>query len=268
MARSLLTQSEAAFLLAPSGRAGGDCIRAALLSLISQGRIAVAGKSTPYASLELILGSDSGPDGLAPHQRAVEMALREYRDGKRLSASDVLAALQKRFGHGFGRYVHDHVAPELIELGHVVRIDSKWLGLLARTRYDLTAKGQAVVAPLRRELASLDDLPALVKANPAYALQLAHSAGVMLVLSPIARRQLPRLRKLMAQRNDEPGTIVIAGSDASSGVAGFESHGWTGGFDGCGLLDGVSAVCDATADGGSGDGGGADGGGDGGGGGD
>lgn len=263
MTRRLLTQSEAAFLLAPSGRAGGDCIRSAPLALIAQGRMAVAEREKPFGSLELILGSDMGADGLAAHLRAVEMALREYRDGGRLSGAHVLAALQKRFGYGFGRYVHRHIAPDLIRLGHVVRTDTKWLGLFPRTRYELTTHGERVVAPLRRELASLDELPALVKANPSRALELAHSAGVMLVLSPIARRQIPRLRKLMAKRVGDQGPIVFAGSDTSSSVEGFESHSWIADFEGCSLFDGISAVCDATSsDGGTADGGADGGGGD------
>ena len=85
MTRTLLTQSEAALLLSPSASAGGDCIRAAMLSLIAQGRIAVAEKSGSNAAFELILGSDDGPEGLAPHQRIVETTLRDYRDGKRLA---------------------------------------------------------------------------------------------------------------------------------------------------------------------------------------
>ena len=236
MSRSLLTQSEAAFLLSPSARAGADCVRAALLSLIAQGRIAIAEKSKPTASQELILGSDKGPVGLAPHTRVIEMVLREYRGGHRLSANEVLAALQKRFGYAYDRFVHDHIAPELIELGYVARFDTKWLGLFPRTRYELTARGQAVVTPLRRELASLEELPALVDANPTYALQLAHAAGVMLILSPIARRQIPRLQKLMTRREGEVGSVVVAGSEPAPGIDGFESHSWATAFEGCGLL--------------------------------
>lgn len=264
MDRSLLTQAEAAFLLSPAARTGGDCIRAALLSLIAQGRIAIAEKAGPTGTLELILGSDNGPAGLAPHQRAVEMALRQYRDGKRLKPTEVIAALQKQFGSGYGCFVHDHIAPELIALGYAVKIETKWLGFIPRSRYGLTAKGHEVAVRLRRELASLDDLPALVAANPAFALQLAHSAGVMLMLSPIARKQIPRLRRLMAQREGDPGLAMTPAPDQPASIAGVESHVWPADRDGCGLLDGVGGVCEVTAgDSGSGDGG--DGGGDGGG---
>ncbi len=267
MTRSLLTQSEAAFLLNPSTSAGSDCIRAAMLALISQGRIAVARKPGPFAGFELILGSDAGAHGLAPHQRIVETTLRGYRDGKRLAAKDVLVALVTRFGSSFGRYVHDHVAPPLVAMGHVVRTDSKWLGLFPRVRYELTASGRKAIEPLRNELASLDDLPALIRSSPDYALQLAHRAGVMLVLSPIARRQLPRLRKLMAKGDGDTGTVMVGGTDTSGSVDGFETPSWDFAASDCGLFDSVSAVCDATSgDGGSSDSG--DGGGDGGGGGD
>lgn len=265
MTRTLLTQTEAAFLLNPSAGAGGDCVRAAMLALISQGRIAVAKKPGLFAGFELILGSDAGAHGLAPHQRIVETTLRGYRDGKRLAANDALVALVTHFGSSFGRYVHDHVAPPLIEMGHVVRTDSKWLGLFPRIRYELTASGRKVIEPLRNELASLDDLPTLIKSNPDYALQLAHRTGVMLVLSPIARRQLPRLRKLMAKRDGDTGTVMVGGTDASGSVEGFETPSWDLVASDSGLFDSVSAVCEVTSgDNGSSDGG--DSGGDGGGG--
>lgn len=255
MIRSLLSQAEAAFLLAPSGKSGGDCIRAAVLALIAQGRIAVAKKSSPPGAYELVLGSDMGADGLLPHLRTVELALRDKAGGGRLDRVGVLVALQKRFGYGFRRYVHEHIAPELIGMGHVVRLDRKWLGLIPRTSYELTATGQKVVAPLVRELTTLDNLPALVEQSPGQALQLAHSAGVMLVLSPVARRQLPRLRKLMDEDDRGSGSLVLPGSDSGS-VEGFEPHAWTAALEIGSLFDGVAAVCDATAADGAGDGGG------------
>lgn len=275
MIRTLLTQAEAAFLLAPRAATGADCIRAAMLALISQGRIAIAETAGHYPRFEMILGSDNGPDGLALHQRVVETALRSHRDGRRLGANEVLVALVARFGSSFGRYVHDHVAPPLIASGHVLRTDSKWLGFIPRVRYDLTPRGHSVVEPLRQRLASLDDLPAMIEADPDRALLLAHEAGVTLVLSPIARRHLPRLRKLMAQRDGgggtgDGGTIAIG---APAEVSGFESAAWPIDTAECALIDGISAVCDATSgdssssdssdggDGGGGDGGGGDGGG-------
>ena len=89
----------------------------------------------------------------------------------------------------------------------------------------------------------------------------------MLVLSPIARRQLPRLRQLMARRDTDTGPVMFAPTDTAPGVGGFESHSWSADFGEGTFLDGVSAVYDATsADSGSSDGG-SDGGGDGGGGG-
>lgn len=261
MTRRLLSQAEAAFLLAPSGRSGGDCIRAALLALIAQGRIAVAKKTNPLGAYELVLGSDKGADGLLPHLRTVELTLRDRAGGGRLNRVGVVSALQKGFGYGFRRYVHEHIAPELVGMGYVVRLDGKWLGLIPRTRYELTSAGQKVVVPLLRELATLDNLPALVKRSPAHALQLAHSAGVMLVLSPVARRQLPRLRKLMARDDSGSGAVVLPGSDSGS-VEGFETHAWTADFEVGSLFDGVAAVCDATSADGAGDGGGDGGGGD------
>lgn len=261
MTRSLLSQAEAAFLLAPSGRSGGDCIRAALLALIAQGRIAVAKQSNPFGGYELVFGSDKGADGLLPHLRTVELTLRDRAGSGRLDRAGVLAALQKRFGYGFGRYVHEHIAPELADLGHVVRLDGKWLGIIPRTRYELTSTGQKVVAPLLRELATLDNLPALIERSPAHALQLAHTSGVMLVLSPVARRQLPRLRKLMTKDDTGFGPLVLTGSDSGS-VEGFQPHAWSADSEVSSLLDGVASVCDATsADGGSDGGGGGDGGG-------
>lgn len=263
MTRVLLTQCEAAFLLSPRADTAPDCIRATMLALIAQGRMAIREGVASSCTSEVVLGSDSGPEGLAEHQRVVESTLRERRRGGRLSASDVHSALSSKFGLSFRRYVHDHVAPSLIASGHVVRIDGKWLGLFPRTRYELTPRGVAAIEPLKRRLADLDELPALLKSDPDRALRLAHEAGVMLVLSPIARRQLPRLRRLMAEREGDGGYTPLTGMPPAGIDTGFETAAWPLDPVDCGLLDGIWAVCDATTgDTGSADGGGSTGGSD------
>lgn len=267
MTRMLLTQCEAAFLLSPRADTAPDCIRATMLALIAQGRMAIREGVAASRTFEVVLGSDNGPEGLAEHQRVVESTLRERRGGGRLSASDVHSALSSKFGLSFRRYVHDHVAPSLIASGHVVRIDGKWLGLFPRIRYELTPRGMAAIEPLKRRLADLDDLPALLKSDPDRALRLAHEAGVILVLSPIARRQLPRLRRLMAEREADGGYTPLTGMPPAGTDTGFETAEWPLDPVDCGLLDAVWSVCDATTgDTGSADGGGSDSGGDGGGG--
>jgi hypothetical protein len=109
-------------------------------------------------------------------------------------------ALYKSFGPGFARYVHDVLAPPLIARGLLEVRRSRILGFIPFTRYRPTADTDALRASLRRLKAALDDLPSLIRKDPEQALQLVRSAGALLILSTRAKRQIPRLRKLLASR--------------------------------------------------------------------
>ena len=268
MVKRLLTPAEAALLLAPTGATAKKCIEAALLSLIDGGRIAVEQSSNPFKQSALLLTASTAVTAapLPAHLAAVEQALTGYGKGNRLVASQVLHALQKSFGQGFARYVHHQVAPSLMSRALLSRTDSKWLGLFPRTLYRRLRPGDDLVAQLERLMVAVERMPALVRSDPEQALRLARSAGVLLVLSPKARRQIPKLRKLLAERGDDGASVSFIPLESDREPKwdlALELGDMALAFDLSALFNGLDAVGDFTsgADGSSsdsGDGGGGD----------
>ena len=124
----LLTPAEAAFLLAPKLSSANKCLQAALLSLLSTGRIAINQPHSVFKETALVATRDAPTtaETLPSHLKVVEEALSSYGAGDRLVSSEVLQALQKRFGWDFRRYIHDELAPALVRRELLIRKDGKW----------------------------------------------------------------------------------------------------------------------------------------------
>ncbi|MCY7279922.1 MAG: hypothetical protein LH610_03330 [Sphingomonas bacterium] len=243
-----------------------------MLSLLDAGRIELAATGNPFAKSALVLrpaspipASTLPADELPAHIVALGRALTDDGKGPRLTGSQVIHALQRAFGMGYRRYVTDQVAPSLIKRGLLERIDDKWLGLFARVRYVRTARGAAMAVPFERLMLAIEQLPAMIDRDPDQAIRLARSAGVLLIMSPKAWRQIPALRKLLAERDDDGASIAYVAID-------FEHEGKLDQlldigdmaleFDFLSLFDSIEAVGDLTSssdsssDGGNGGGGG------------
>lgn len=246
MERRLLTPAEAALLLAPATGTATQCVEAGLLSLLGAQRISFE-PSGLFKQSALLLHPQGAraADPLPRHLAALEQALAAFGKGDRLTSSEVLRALQKRFGHGFGGYVRDEVAPALIERNLLARRDTKWLGLFRRTIFERTSGGEALVAPLQRLMSALEELPSLRKSDPSQAIGLARSAGVLLVMSPKARRQIPRLRKLIQSHGD--GAAAGAYLPMAGGGQDFELGDLSSALDAAALFEGLEAVSDFTS---------------------
>ncbi|MGZ8284148.1 MAG: hypothetical protein ACXW27_03255 [Allosphingosinicella sp.] len=268
MDRKLITPAEAVLLLAPATGTATKCIQAGLLSLLGAERIAFEKSSSLFKQSALLLNPPSRSTALPlpKHLVALERALVDHGEGGRLVSSEVLGALQKRFGHGFGRYLRDEVAPGLIERKLLSRRDSKWLGLFPRIIYQRTSSGDALAAPLQRLMSAVEQIPSLLTTDPDQALRLARSAGVLLVMSPKARRQIPKLRKLLADRGDDvPALVPLPMEDRREPEWEqiFELGDMALEFDVASLFEGLETVGDFTSGGDSsssdgGDGGGGD----------
>lgn len=269
MHSKLLTPAEAVLLLAPKSGTANRCVQAGLLSLLSAGRIAIEQASGPLNESALLLHPPTDGARAQPgHLAALESALANHGKGNRLVSSEVRRALQSRFGYGYGRYLHEEVAPGLIECGLLIRTDGKWLGLFPRIGYQRTSRGDAVVAPLESLMSAVETLHSIIKKDPEQAIRLARSAGMLLVMSPKARRQIPALRKLLAERGEDwalPTHFPIESEREHEWEADLELADIARALDIGRLFDGLDAVAEFT---GGGDGGSSDGGGDGGGGGD
>lgn len=267
--KRLLTPAEAGLLLDPGTDVAGKCIQAGLLSLLDAGRIKFERSPGLFRqpALRLLSGSRGSLTPLPSHLQALEHALVAYGKGDRLVSTQVVRALQKSFGSDFGRYVHEELAHGLIRRDLLVREDYKWLGLFNRVRYRRTARGDALAMPIERLMAAVEDLPSLIASDPERAIRLARSAGVLLIMSRKARRQIPRLQKLLANRGDDPAGLAYFSLE-TDGEADWDQLLELGdmalAFEVGDLFEMIDAVGDFT----SGDGGSSDGGGDGGGGGD
>ena len=270
MKHRLLTPAEAAFLLAPRASTASECLQAALLSLLSMGRIAIEQPNGLLQEIALLVTKDapSTANPLPSHLGAVEEALTTSGAGGRLVSAKVLHALQKRFGYNFRRYIHDEVAPALVCRELLIRKDGKWLGLFPKITYERTARGLAITAPLERLMSSINQVPSLIERDPDAALKIAMEAGALLVMSPPARRQLPALQKLLTERGDSyvplSTTSGISDDDNCEGdkLLEFADIGLT--LDAASFFDSIDAVGDFTSggDGSSSDGGDGGGGGD------
>lgn len=270
MDRRRITPAEAALLITPSGRAATRCLQSGLLSLLAAGRIGFETADGPLRPAALLLkGSGTNSHvGLPRHLEVLEATLVDAGKGSRLTATEVLHALQKRYGYDYRRYLRDEVAPELIRRNLLTRTDGKWLGLFPRITYERTASGEMMSAPLQRLMTAIERLPALLKSDPVQAVRLARSAGPLLILSPEAQRQLPQLRKLFEQRGEDVAALSIlemGREDRAEWEAVLELGDLALQFDAFALFDSLATVSDFTS---GGDSGSSDGGGDGGGGGD
>lgn len=265
-ARNTLSPAEAVFLLAPQSGTAVKCLEAGLLGLLGTGRIYVEDTgSSKEPSLWLREGSSPADPTIPRHVAALEEALATYNGRSRLARTEVLHALQRRFGHGYGKYLHDEVAPALVGRRLLERTDSKLLGLIPRTRYQRTALGDALAGPMERLVEDLDQFPALVRTDPDAALKLARSAGVLLLMSTKARRQIPTLRKLLDDRGEAHAATIFSSEVGESGADNAAGPGDLSlALEMGALLDGLEAVGDFTSDsdGGASDGGDGGGGGD------
>lgn len=267
MEKRLLTPAEATLLLDPGTDVASRCIQAGLLSLLDAGRILFEQSSNPFRQSALRLSSRAGGSGapLPSHLEALQRAPVDYGKGDRLVGTQVVHALQKRFGYGFARYLHDELAPGLVKRGLLTRSDHVWLWLFTRIRYRRTGRGDALALPLERLMAAVEDLPTLIAADPERAVRLARSAGVLLIMSPRARRQIPKLRKLLAKRGDDAASLAYLPLETDREPEWdqlLELGDMALAFDMDSLFDMIDAVGDFTS---GGDGGSSDGGGDGGG---
>lgn len=269
MDRRLITPAEAALLLAPANSTATKCIQAGLLSLLGAERISFEKTSNPFKQSALLINAAPTPKTgpLPQHLVALEQALLAYGKGNRLVSSEVLHALQKRFGYGYGRYLRDEVAPGLIKRNLLSCTDSKWLGLIPRVVYRRTPGGDALTAPLQRLIMAIEKLPSLLETDSEQAIRLARSAGVLLVMSPKARQQIPKLRKLLEHRGEDLPALAYLPIE-SDREPGWEQVLELGdmalAFDVDVLFDSIETVGDFTSggDSSSSDGGGGGGGGD------
>ena len=256
-----LLPAEAALLVEPKTGAAAKCLQAALLTLLARDHLAVGEEGRLIKTRYLRLRPGDGQP-LPRHLATVKNALEVYVEAGRLSSSRTVQALRKAFGMSYGRYVHDVLAPVLITRGLLTGEERRFLGLIPYKCYVRTLAGEAKAGRLIRLLDEAGGLRKLIRTDPDRAVRIAQAAGVLLVLSPAAKAQIPKLKALMAERaGDGGGGVYVGSSSDGDGETGVDlgDFSLTGDIDG--WFDSITAVGDFTGDGG-GDGGDGGGGGD------
>ena len=263
MTNGPLLPAEAALLIEPGRATAPQCIQAALLTLVGRGHIAIEEQGRFLKTRYLRLRPGEG-EPLPRHLATVKNAIDVDARFGMVRSDQVVRSLQRAFGNDYRKYVHDILAPPLISAGLLERQEKKFLGLIPYYEYERTAAGDARVGRLVRLIEEAGGMKKLIRTDPDRAMLIAHLAGILLVLSPAARSQLPKLKAMMAERGDGSGAYYV---DSGSDEAGLQLSVDVGSIDFSSdigsMLDGLCSVGDFTG----GDGGG-EGGGDGGGGGD
>jgi hypothetical protein len=241
-------------------------MEAGLLQLLANRRIAIGEAAKDRQSPMLMLRepiNEPGPDSVQ-HLAALELCLRDAAGGGSLVGSSLASALQDRFGPAYKRFVHDEVAPSLVHRGLLKREDGKLLRLFPRIRYARTPAGDALAAVIQPRLFAAARIPALLKTDPGAAVRTARAAGLLLILSPKARRAVPALRKACAEYDDVDAVLaLLSEEDRDTGdlecLLDLEALALSMDFEA--LLGALEVVIDAAADAAAGS---SDGGGDGG----
>lgn len=256
-----LLPAEATLLVKPARSSATHCIQAALLTLMGQGHLTIEEEGRFIKRRFLNLRHVDG-DPLPPHLAIVKNCFDVRDNGGRVRSDQAVRSLQKAFGSGYRTYVHDVLAPPLIARGLLRREERKFLGLIRYLHYESTMAGEAKVATLRKLLDEAGGIKKLISTDPDRAIRIARAAGVLLILSPEAKAQLPRLKVLMHDRGSGDGGGVYPCDDSNDSD-------WNTGIDlstfdfatEFSMLDSIGSVGDFTGDDGGGDSGG-DGGGD------
>jgi hypothetical protein len=254
-----LTPAEAALLLKPRRGSATSCVQCALLALVAKGHLSIEAKSGSFDRARLLRGDGDGAPLPDQHRVIKEAVFETGRDSA--SSIEVSASLRTAFGTDHGGYVHDHVAPLLIERGLLHRSNRKWLGLIPYIHYEPTIEGRRRARQIGGLLDELAQMRSLVRSDPHRARRLLEAAGVLVILSPQARAQAKKLRQLIGERGDGGGVLTDGGGSGDWQV-GVDVGDLGSAADCLSLLDGVICAADFTAgDGGEGGSDGGDGGG-------
>lgn len=255
MTNGPLLPAEAALLIEPRRSTAAQCIQAALLTLLGRGHIAIEEQGRLLKTRYLRLRPGDG-EPLPRHLATLKNALDVHTRFGMVRSDQAVRSLQKAFGNDYRKYVHDILAPSLMSSGLLKREERKFLGFISYFHYERTMAGEAKARPLIRLIDEAGGIKKLMKSDPDRAIRIAQAAGVLLVMSPAAKAQLPKLKALMAERaNDGGGAYYFdTSSDESDWQIGVDFGSFDFSVD-ADWLDDIGSVGDFTGGDGGGDGG-------------
>jgi len=249
-----LWPAQALFLLKPNLTNGLRTIRVALLSLLAKGvlRIEEQEEMGVFRTRKVpCLRTMPGPaPTLPPHLTAViDLVRAAQTDGGKMR--HVIRCAEKEFKTGCFIFNSTYILPGLVEDG-LIEVRSWWVSHY----YRVTPAGERERRRIETDIARARQLPALLKADPAQARELALALGSTLLLADDLKKHYRQLAEVMRGYDGDGGGSFDAGDlSGSFDLGGFD----LGSFDAAALnaLYGCMSVFDAGfSDGGGGDGGG------------
>ena len=250
-----LSPAEANFLLKPNATGGMPSVKLTLMLMLSKGVLRIEQiespglfktKSTPHLRIA------AAPKDAPPAIAALIEVVRTAQDaGGTIKA--VVAQANKTFGTGCGHFNARFVVPPLVARGYLT--EKKILFLRA---YSVTETGEAERSRIRSALYKADDLPRLLKSDPAQAAAVAASLGALILLSDKATKQFKPLADAMRAQGGQDLQDYSSFTGGDGGGFDFGSFD-LGSFE-AGVADafdaGISAFDAGFSDAGGGDGGG------------
>jgi hypothetical protein len=203
-------------LLHPEAPAG-NALRIALLHLSTMGYIGVESvqKRILFVTTTSVrFGRRDGREPL-PGELLVllDVLFPPGKPPKPLASTEIIHRLQRQFGTDYGKYVAEHLRPELIERGWMREEEIRVLGVIPRRRHILTPEGEQVKVGLEERLRTATGVPRLLETDPRQALSAVAALGPLALLSDSLRSHLPALAEAARTEQGTITPLVDPGAD-------------------------------------------------------
>jgi hypothetical protein len=240
-----LSPAEKVVLLAPNRASGYAAIKATLLLLLTKGVLRIEETTEPgllWTKTVAHLRIANEPNNAPPEVGVLIDIIREAQaaGGK---IKDVLALANKKFLNGCPKYIVDIIQPALVARGLLTKKKTLFV-----YTFHLTPEGEALQSKLKSDLYRANDIPKLLKSDPAQAAAVAAAIGTTLFLS----QKLPQHFKALSDAMRAQGNTFMPVPDSGSGggfdlssfdigsfdFASFNAGGFDAGFSDAGGGDG------------------------------
>jgi hypothetical protein len=254
-----LSPAEKVVLLSPNGARGFAAIKATLLLLLTKGVLRIE-ESTQYGLLRTKtvahLRIANEPKAPPPEVGVLIDIIRDAQAaGGRIK--DVLALANKKFLNGCPKYIVDIIQPALIARGLLTKKKTLFI-----YTFHLTPEGEALHSKLKSDLYRANDIPKLLKSDPAQAAAVAAAIGTTIFLSDKLPQHFKALSDAMRAQGSTYMPIPDSGNSSGFDLSSFDLGSFdfasfdAGGFD-TGMASFDAGFSDAGGGGGD-SGGGAD----------
>jgi hypothetical protein len=210
-----LSPAEQVVLLAPNRASGYAAIKAMLLLLLTKGVLRIEETDKPglfrtktIAHLRIAAEPKNPPPEIAVLLDLVRAAQAE--GGK---IKDVVARANKQFLTGCPKYIVDFIQPALKARGLLT--ENKVLFVRA---FHLTPEGEKLQSQLKSDLFRANDIPKLLKSDPAQAAAVAAAIGTTIFLSDKLPKHFKPLADAMRANGGDANYVPINSDGTGSSI--------------------------------------------------